>query len=126
MLKKITLIFIKILPSILALNFLIQISLLYIPVDFKWLEVVDIICNMLFCIIFTVMSFTFKFCKYHRLLLYVVFIGLILYLISLFIPFNLDLFVYFIFGFTVFLLLIFLIIFIYLKYGRVKTNSERK
>jgi hypothetical protein len=72
------------------------------------------------------MSFTFKFCKYHRLLLYVVFIGLILYLISLFIPFNLDLFVYFIFGFTVFLLLIFLIIFIYLKYGRVKTNSERK
>ena len=125
MLKKLSLIFIKISSSILALDLFLKLMLIYFPINLLWIEVIDIISMMILCIGFVILSFIFKYCWYHRSLFYIVIIGNILYLLHLIITIDITVIIYFIFGLIISITVMFIIIYFYLN-GRNKETITRK
>lgn len=119
MLKKLSLLFIKISSSILALDLFLKLMLIYFPIDLLWIKVIDTISKMILCIGFVILSFIFKYCWYHRFLFYIVIIGNILYLIYLYITLDVTVIIYFIFGLIMSITVMFIIIYFYLN-GRNK------
>lgn len=135
MLKKLSLIFIKISSSILALDLFLKLVLIYFPIDLFWIKVIDIVTKMILCIGFVILSFVFKYCTYHRSLLYIVIFGNILYLIyliDLYIsefkddPIDIIIVVYAIYFILITIIIIFISIYYYLKHGRNKEVIARK
>lgn len=125
MLKKLSLIFIKISSSILALDLFLKLMLIYFPINLLWIEVVDIISKMILSIGFMILSYTFKYCGYHRSLFYIVIIGNILYVLHLIITIDVTVIIYFIFGLIISITVMFIIIYFYLN-GRNKETITRK
>lgn len=126
MLKKLSLIFIKISSSILALDLFLKLMLIYFPINLLWIEVIDTISKMILSIGFVILSYTFKYCDYHRSLFYVVITGNILYLLYLFITIDMTILIYLIYFILITIIVIFIIIYVYLKNGRNKETSSRK
>lgn len=85
MLRKVSLLYIKLLPIILAFYIGIQNITTYVLIDYNILKIVDYICIIIILIGSILLSFTFKFCIYHRLLLYVLLIYDCCKLLNLFI-----------------------------------------
>lgn len=85
MLRKISLLYIKLLPIILTFYIGIQSITTWVLIDYSILKIVDYICITIILIGSILLSFTFKFCIYHRLLLYVLLIYNICKVINLFI-----------------------------------------
>ena len=123
MLKKLSLLFIKISSSILALDLLLKLILLYIYIDYRWINLIDIISKMILCIGFVILSFTFKYCGYHRSLLYIIFISYILYIIFLFVYFPIITIGILMLVIMISLITTFIIIY---AYGKHKRNITRK
>ena len=132
MLKKLSLIFIKISSSILALDLFLKLMLIYFPIDLFWIKVIDIITKMILCIGFVVLSFVFKYCWYHRSLFYIVIFGNILYLIYLYISeiknddIDMIIVVYLVYFILISIIIIFSSIYFYLKRGRNKETITRE
>lgn len=117
MLKKLSLLFIKISSSILALDLFLKLMLIYFPINLLWIEVIDTINKMILCIGFVVLSIIFKYCWYHRSLFYIVIVGNILYLVYLLITLDITMVIYFIFGLIISIIVMFIIIYFYLNGG---------
>lgn len=126
MLKKLSLIFIKISSTILAIDLFLKLILIYFPINLLWIEVIDIISKMILSIGFIILSYTFKYCGYHRSLFYIVIIGNILYLLYLLIIIDITVLVYLIYFILAAIIVIFISIYFYLKNGRNKETSSRK
>lgn len=125
MLKKLSLIFIKISSSILALDLFLKLMLIYFPINLSWIEIIDTVNKMILSIGFVILSFIFKYCWYHRSLFYIVIIGNILYLLHLIITIDVTVIIYFIFGLIISITVMFIIIYFYLN-GRNKETITRK
>lgn len=126
MLKKLTLLFIKISSSIFVLDLFLKLIILYFPINLIWVKIIDIISKIILCIGFIILSFTFKYCGYHRSLFYISFIGYLIYLINLLLTIDITILIYFIIIMIIIIPLTFLIIHLYIKHGKTKTNSWRK
>lgn len=85
MLRKVSLLYIKLLPIILAFYIGIQNITTYVLIDYNILNFINHICIIIILIGSILLSFTFKFCIYHRLLLYVLLIYDCCKLLNLFI-----------------------------------------
>lgn len=126
MLKKLSLLFIKISSSILALDLFLKLMLIYFPIDLLWIEVIDTISKMILSIGFVVLSIIFKYCWYHRSLFYIVIVGNILYLVYLLITLDITMVIYFIFGLIISIIVMFIIIYFYLNGGNKKTITGKQ
>ena len=125
MLKKLSLIFIKISSSILALDLFLKLMLIYFPINLLWIEVIDIISKMVLSIGFVILSIIFKYCWYHRSLFYIVIIGNILYLLYLIMTIDVIIMLYFTLILIISVIVMFIIIYFYLN-GRNKKTITRK
>lgn len=125
MLKKLSLIFIKISSSILALDLFLKLMLIYFPINLLWIEVIDIISKMVLSIGFVILSIIFKYCWYHRSLFYIVIIGNILYLLYLIMIIDVIIMLYFTLILIVSIIVMFIIIYFYLN-GRNKETITRE
>ena len=125
MLKKLSLIFIKISSSILALGLFLKLMLIYFPINLLWIEVIDIISKMVLSIGFVILSIIFKYCWYHRSLFYIVIICNILYLLYLIITIDVIIMLYFTLILIISIIVMFIIIYFYLN-GRNKKTITRK
>lgn len=81
MLKKLSLIFIRFAPFLLALNILFKILLRYYTISTVIISCVDLVTVMVVLIGLIVLSLTFKFCIYHRILLYCVLVCYLLHFV---------------------------------------------
>lgn len=126
MLKKLSLIFIKISSTILALDLFLKLMLIYFPINLLWIEVIDIISKMVLSIGFVILSYTFKYCGYHRSLFYIVVIGNIIYLSYILTNIDITILVYLIYFILITIIAIFISIYFYLKNGRNKETPSRK
>lgn len=117
MLKKLSLIFIKISSSILALDLFLKLMLIYFPINLLWIEVIDIIGKMILSIGFVILSIIFKYCWYHRSLFYIVIIGNILYLLYLIMTIDIIIMLYFTLILIISIIVMFIIIYFYLNGG---------
>ena len=125
MLKKLSLLFIKISSSILALDLFLKLMLIYFPINLLWIEVIDTISKMILSIGFVVLSIIFKYCWYHRSLFYIVIISNILYLLYLTITIDIITMLCFILFLIISIIVMFTIIYFYLN-GRNKETIARK
>lgn len=125
MLKKLSLIFIKISSSILALDLFLKLMLIYFPINLLWIEVIDIISKMVLSIGFVILSIIFKYCWYHRSLFYIVIVGNILYLLYLIMTIDVIIMLYFTLILIISIIVMFIIIYFYLN-GRNKKTITRK
>ena len=125
MLKKLSLIFIKISSSILALDLFLKLMLIYFPINLLWIEVIDIISKMILSIGFVMLSIIFKYCLHHRSLFYIVIIGNILYLLYLIMTIDVIIMLYFTLILIISIIVMFIIIYFYLN-GRNKEIITRK
>ena len=132
MLKKLSLLFIKISSSILALDLFLKLMLIYFPIDLLWIEVIDTISKMMLSIGFVVLSIIFKYCWYHRSLFYIVIFGNILYLIYLYISeiknddIDMIIVVYLVYFILISIIIIFTSIYFYLNGGNKKTITGKQ
>lgn len=85
MLRKFGIIFIKLAPVLLAIKILILLLAKYFVVSSLLIELVSSITDLLIAIGLLILSLTFKFCIYHRLIIYYVFVSYISYIIRIFI-----------------------------------------
>lgn len=125
MLKKLSLLFIKISSSILALDLFLKLMLIYFPINLLWIEVIDTISKMILSIGFVVLSIIFKYCWYHRSLFYIVIIGNILYLLYLTITIDIIIMLCFMLFLIISIIVMFTIIYFYLN-GKNKETIARK
>ena len=125
MLKKLSLIFIKISSSILVLDLFLKLMLIYFPINLLWIEVIDIISKMILSIGFVMLSIIFKYCWYHRSLFYIVIICNILYLLYLIMTIDIIIMLYFTLILIISIIVMFIIIYFYLN-GRNKEIITRK
>lgn len=82
MLRKLSLIFIRFTPLLLALNVLLKIAFYYYTISPIVISCVDVATSIVILVGFIILSFTFKFCIYHRILLYCVLTCYLLCLIN--------------------------------------------
>lgn len=85
MLRKLSIIFIRLAPVLLAVKILILLLAEYFVVSSLLIGLVSSITDLLIAIGLLILSLTFKFCIYHRLIIYYVFVSYISYIISIFI-----------------------------------------
>lgn len=90
MLRKFGIIFIKLAPVLLAIKILILLLAKYFVVSSLLIELVSSITDLLIAIGLLILSLTFKFCIYHRLIIYYVFVSYISYIISILFEFSLT------------------------------------
>lgn len=85
MLRKLSIIFIRLAPVLLAVKILILLLAEYFVVSSLLIGLVSSITDLLIAIGLLILSLTFKFCIYHRLIIYYVFVSYISYIIRIFI-----------------------------------------
>lgn len=120
LLKKLSLIFIKIIPFVLGFIFLSQMILSYFLVPNYILDTITISGQIITIIGILILSKTFKFCIYHRILLYWIILCLIFYIITFYVDMDI-LWIVTIFSILLYIMLItILIIYIYLRRTRWK------
>ena len=113
MLKKLSILFIKFIPILFALNLLVQHLLHYDLLSVKTVNSIDIFINMIILINFFILSLLFKFCLYHRIFIYCVIICYLLYYIDSI--FKLTLFPVIIFNFVLIVIIPSLLLLVYLR-----------
>lgn len=126
MLKKFSLIFIKFIPFLLVLNVLTRIILEHYLTTIV-ITYTSLICEKILIIIgLIILSYTFKFCVYHQILLYYIVVQHLVYLyysilgIDIFVSGAID-FISFMFIIT-----IFVIIYFYIKQQKNKNKKHQK
>ena len=82
MLRKLSIIFIRLAPVLLVVKILILLLAEYFVVSSLLIGLVSSITDLLIAIGLLILSLTFKFCIYHRLIIYYVFVSYISYIIS--------------------------------------------
>lgn len=90
MLRKLSIIFIKLAPVLLAIKILILLLAEYFVVSSLLIGLVSSITDLLIAIGLLILSLTFKFCIYHRLIIYYVFVSYISYIVSILFGFSLN------------------------------------
>lgn len=122
MLKKLSLIFIRFAPFLLALSVLSKILLYYCTISLIIIETIDIAAKILMVIGFIILSLTFKFYIYHRILLYCVLICYLLYLLNNIIGINVFITALVTSFAVVTIILMIVVIYIYLKQKHERIN----
>lgn len=84
MLRKLSIIFIRLAPVLLAIKILVLLLAEYFVVSSLLIGLVSSITDLLIAIGLLILSLTFKFCIYHRLIIYYVFVSYISYIVSIF------------------------------------------
>lgn len=115
MLKKLSLIFICFAPFLLALNILFKILLRYYTISTVIISCVDLVTVMVVLIGLIVLSLTFKFCIYHRILLYCVLVCHLLHFVNNILGINFFVTVLTYFFVMIVITLMIIIIYTYLK-----------
>ena len=100
MLRKFGIIFIKLAPVLLAIKILIL-----------------LLAKYFIAIGLLILPLTFKFCIYHRLIIYYVFVSYISYIISILFEFSLTNIVFISSFLCLTIIVIFLVVYTYLRYG---------
>lgn len=90
MLRKLSIIFIRLAPVLLAIKILILLLAEYFVVSSLLIGLVSSITDLLIAIGLLILSLTFKFCIYHRLIIYYVFVSYISYIISILFEFSIN------------------------------------
>lgn len=90
MLRKLSIIFIRLAPVLLAVKILILLLAEYFVVSSLLIGLVSSITDLLIAIGLLILSLTFKFCIYHRLIIYYVFVSYISYIISILFEFFIN------------------------------------
>lgn len=117
MLRKFGIIFIKLAPVLLAIKILILLLAKYFVVSSLLIELVSSITDLLIAIGLLILSLTFKFYIYHRLIIYYVFVSYISYIISILFEFSLANIVFISSFLCLTIIVIFLVVYTYLRYG---------
>lgn len=78
MLKKLSLLYIKIVPIVLVINILLQIVSNYLFINYNVIKIIEYSSDMIILIGIILLSIVFRFCIYHRIFIYT----LMLYYIS--------------------------------------------
>lgn len=124
MLRKLSIIFIRLAPVLLAVKILILLLAEYFVVSSLLIGLVSSITDLLIAIGLLILSLTFKFCIYHRLIIYYVFvsyisyiISYISYIISILFEFSLTNIVFISSFLCLTIIVIFLVVYTYLRYG---------
>lgn len=115
MLKKLSLIFIRFAPFLLAISVLSNILLYYCPISLIIIETIDISAKVLMIVGFIILSLTFKFCIYHRILLYCVLICYLIYLFNNIVGINVFSIALITFFAIATIILMIVVIYVYLK-----------
>lgn len=118
MLRKLSIIFIRLAPVLLTIKILILLLAEYFVVSSLLIGLVSSITDLLIAIGLLILSLTFKFCIYHRLIIYYVFVSYISYIVSILFGFSLTnvIFVSLFLCLTI-IIIIFLVVYTYLRYG---------
>lgn len=90
MLRKLSIIFIRLALVLLAIKILILLLAEYFVVSSLLIGLVSSITDLLIAIGLLILSLTFKFCIYHRLIIYYVFVSYISYIISILFEFFIN------------------------------------
>ena len=131
MLRKLSIIFIRLAPVLLAIKILVLLLAEYFVVSSLLIGLVSSITDLLIAIGLLILSLTFKFCIYHRLIIYYVFVSYISYIVSILFGFSLTNIIFvslflcltIIYGLYLTLsiietiIIIFLVVYTYLRYG---------
>lgn len=118
MLRKLSIIFIRLAPVLLAIKILILLLAEYFVVSSLLIGLVSSITDLLIAIGLLILSLTFKFCIYHRLIIYYVFVSYISYIVSILFGFSLTNIIIFVSLFLCLtIIIIFLVVYTYLRYG---------
>lgn len=94
MLRKLSIIFIRLAPVLLAIKILVLLLAEYFVVSSLLIGLVSSITDLLIAIGLLILSLTFKFCIYHRLIIYYVFVSYISYIVSILFGFSLTNIIY--------------------------------
>lgn len=117
MLKKLSLIFIRFIPVFLALKIFMMIIASYLSISVLLIDAINLIVDVLSTIGILILSLTFKFCIYHRLMIYYVFISYLFYLSYIVFDISLTNITLLSMFLIVTFIIIGLVIYTYLKYG---------
>lgn len=90
MLRKLSIIFIRLAPVLLAIKILVLLLAEYFVVSSLLIGLVSSITDLLIAIGLLILSLTFKFCIYHRLIIYYVFVSYISYIVSILFGFFIN------------------------------------
>lgn len=94
MLRKLSIIFIRLAPVLLAIKILVLLLAEYFVVSSLLIGLVSSITDLLIAIGLLILSLTFKLCIYHRLIIYYVFVSYISYIVSILInKYNIRIFI---------------------------------
>lgn len=115
MLRKLSIIFIRLAPVLLAIKILVLLLAEYFVVSSLLIGLVSSITDLLIGLL--ILSLTFKFCIYHRLIIYYVFVSYISYIISILFEFSLTNIVFISSFLCLTIIVIFLVVYTYLRYG---------
>lgn len=110
MLRKLSIIFIRLAPVLLAIKILILLLAEYFVVS-------SLLIGLVSSIGLLILSLTFKFCIYHRLIIYYVFVSYISYIVSILFGFSLTNVIFVSLFLCLTIIIIFLVVYTYLRYG---------
>lgn len=117
MLRKLSIIFIRLAPVLLAIKILILLLAEYFVVSSLLIGLVSSITDLLIAIGLLILSLTFKFYIYHRLIIYYVFVSYISYIVSILFGFSLTNVIFVSLFLCLTIIIIFLVVYTYLRYG---------
>lgn len=123
MLRKLSIIFIRLAPVLLAIKILVLLLAEYFVVSSLLIGLVSSITDLLIAIGLLILSLTFKFCIYHRLMIYYVFVSYISYIVSILFGFSLTNIIFVSLFLCLTIIVIFLVVYTYLRYGD-KSNDK--
>ena len=123
MLRKLSIIFIRLAPVLLAIKILVLLLAEYFVVSSLLIGLVSSITDLLIAIGLLILSLTFKFCIYHRLIIYYVFVSYISYIVSILFGFSLTNIIFVSLFLCLTIIVIFLVVYTYLRYGD-KSNDK--
>lgn len=115
MLKKLSLIFIRFATFLLALNILFKILLRYYTVSTVIISCVDLVTVIMVLVGLIILSFTFKFCIYPRILLYCVLVCYLLHFVNNILGMNFFVAILTYFFAMIVITLMIIVIYTYLK-----------
>lgn len=117
MLRKLSIIFIRLAPVLLAIKILVLLLAEYFVVSSLLIGLVSSITDLLIAIELLILSLTFKFYIYHRLMIYYVFVSYISYIVSILFRFSLTNIIFVSLFLCLTIIVIFLVVYTYLRYG---------
>lgn len=123
MLRKLSIIFIRLAPVLLAIKILVLLLAEYFVVSSLLIGLVSSITDLLNAIGLLILSLTFKFCIYHRLIIYYVFVSYISYIVSILFGFSLTNIIFVSLFLCLTIIVIFLVVYTYLRL-EIKSNDK--